>query len=350
MSEKRALITGVTGQDGAYLAELLTRKGYRVYGTFRRTSSPNFWRLQHLGVTDKVTLIPVDLGDTSSLIEAIKIAQPTEVYNLAAQSFVGASYETPISTAEATGLAVCRLLEVIRHVSPHSRFYQASTSELYGSNGAIPQDEQTTFRPISPYAAAKLYGHVITTMYRDAYGLFAATGILFNHESPLRGLEFVTRKITNAAAKIKLGLETTLPLGNLEARRDWGFAPEYVEAMWAILQQPKAADYVIATGESFSVQDFCEFAFEHIGLDWREHVRTEPRLLRPLDVNYLQGDATFARKTLGWQHRTNGKRLAELMVEEDLARWERWQRGEKFPWDAPFHNEEMRVMTRSLRV
>ena len=349
---KRALITGITGQDGAYLAKFLLEKGYEVYGTYRRQSSPNFWRLQYLGVFDRINLIPIDLADTSSILEAIKIAEPDEVYHLAAQSFVGASFETPIATGDITGLAVTRILEVIRQVDPEIKFYQASTSELYGNsaNGGEKLNESSPFKPASPYAAAKLYAFHITRIYREAYGIFAVNGILFNHESPLRGLEFVTRKISNAAAKIALGLEKELRLGNLDARRDWGYAPEYVESMWLMLQQDEPDDYVIATGEAHSVREFCEIAFDIVGLDWQECVKVDKRFMRPLDVNYLCGDYSKAKRKLGWEPRTKFKRLVEIMVKEDLNRWERWLNGEKFPWDAPNYPSEYRILTRALRA
>jgi len=348
---KRALITGITGQDGAYLANFLLKKGYEVYGTYRRLSSPNFWRLQHLGIFDEINLIPVDLSDTSSILEAIKISEPDEVYHLAAQSFVGASFETPIATGDVSGLAVTRILEVIRQVNSEIKFYQASTSELYGNSrneGLL--NEETQFKPASPYAAAKLYGYWITRIYREAYGIFAVNGILFNHESPLRGLEFVTRKISNAVAKIALGLEKELILGNLEAKRDWGYAPEYVESMWLMLQQDEPDDYVIATGEAHSVREFCEIAFDIAGLDWQEYVKVDKRFMRPLDVNYLCGDYSKAKKKLGWEPRTMFKQLVKIMVKEDLNRWGRWLNGEKFPWDAPNYPSEYKILTRALRV
>jgi len=349
---KRALITGITGQDGAHLAKFLLEKEYEVYGTYRRLSSPNFWRLQYLGIFDKVNLIPVDLTDTSSILEAIKIAEPDEVYHLAAQSFVGASFETPIATGDVSGLAVTRILEVIRQVNSEIKFYQASTSELFGNsvNGKEKLNENSPFKPASPYAVAKLYGYWITRIYREAYGIFAVNGILFNHESPLRGLEFVTRKISNAVAKIALGLEKELRLGNLEAKRDWGYAPEYVESMWLMLQQDEPDDYVIATGEAHSVKEFCEIAFDIVGLDWQEYVKVDKRFMRPLDVYYLCGDYSKAKKKLGWEPRTKFKQLVKIMVKEDLNRWERWLNGEKFPWDAPNYPSEYRILTRALRV
>ncbi len=255
------MVTGITGQDGAYLAEFLLNKGYKVYGTYRRLSTPNFWRLQYLDIFDKIELLPCDLLDSFSIIETLKITRPDEIYNLAAQSFVGASFEQPIASGEITGLGVAKLLEAIRLVTPEVRFYQASTSEMFGDNPFPQQDENTPFMPSSPYAAAKLYAHQMVNIYRKAYNLHASSGILFNHESPLRGLEFVTRKITNSLAKIKLGLETTLELGNLDSKRDWGYAPEYVEAMWLMLQQENPDDYVIGTNNTHSIREFLDIAF-----------------------------------------------------------------------------------------
>lgn len=347
---KRALITGVTGQDGAYLAQFLLNKGYRVYGTYRRLSTPNFWRLQYLDIFDKVDLIPADLLDTSSIVEAVKVSQPDEIYHLAAQSFVFASFEQPVGAGEITGLGVTRILEVIREINPKIRFYQASTSELYGRGNTMPQTENTPFRPSSPYAAAKLYGHWVTRIYREGYGIFACNGILFNHESPLRGLEFVTRKISNAVAKIALGVDNELRLGNLEAKRDWGYAPEYVESMWLILQQDEPDDYVIATGETHSVREFVERAFTVAGLDWQKYTKVDERFLRPLDVDFLQGDYSKAREKLGWQPQVKFDKLVEIMVREDLSRWRRWLKGERFPWDAPNYPSEDRIISRMLKL
>ncbi len=347
---KSTLITGVTGQDGAYLAKFLLEKDYKVFGTFRRLSTPNFWRLQYLDIFDKVELIPADLLDAASLVEAIKISQPDEIYHLAAQSFVGASFEQPVGAGEITGLGVTRILEAVREINPEIRFYQASTSELYGQGNSEPQREDTVFQPSSPYSAAKLYGYWTTRIYREGYGIFACNGILFNHESPLRGLEFVTRKISNAVAKISLGLETELKLGNLEAKRDWGYAPEYVEAMWLMLQQPEPDDYVVSTNESHSVREFAQRAFALVGLDWREYIRVDHRFCRPLDVNYLQGDYSKARQRLGWEPKTRFDRLVEVMVAEDVSRWKRWLKGERFPWDAPNYPSEDRVLSRVLRL
>jgi len=349
---KRALITGITGQDGAYLAKVLLEKSYEVYGTYRRLSTPNFWRLQSLGAFEKVNLIPIDLADMSSIIEAIQIANPHEIYNLAAQSFVEASFEQPIATANVSGVSVTRFLEAIRHIKPDTKFYQACSSEMFGAigNSARPLTERDALTPLSPYAAAKLYAHWITNIYRDAYSIFACSGICFNHESPIRGLEFVTRKISNAVAKIKLGLEKELILGKLDAKRDWGYAPEYVEAMWLMLQQEKPKDYVVATGEAHSVKEFAEKAFEVAGLDWQNYVNTDKRFLRPLDIECLIGDSSKAKADLGWFPKTDFNKLVEIMVKEDLKRWERWLAGERFPWDAQNYPSEARILTRALKM
>jgi len=347
---KKALITGITGQDGAYLARFLLDKGYQIFGTYRRLSTPNFWRLQYLDIFEKITLIPADLVDAASIVEAIEISKPDEIYHLAAQSFVGASFEQPIGAGEITGLGVTRILEAIRQTNPKIKFYQASTSELYGKGNVEPQTENTLFQPSSPYATAKLYGYWITRIYREGYGIFACNGILFNHESPLRGLEFVTRKISNAAARIALGLETELRLGNLEARRDWGYAPEYVESMWLMLQQDEPDDYVIATNEAHSVKECVKKAFEIAGLDWERHVRVDERFLRPLDVNFLQGNYSKAQQKLGWEPKVKFDKLVEMMVKEDLSRWKKWQKGERFPWDAPNYPSEVNIITRTVRA
>jgi GDPmannose 4,6-dehydratase len=315
---KRVLITGITGQDGSYLAELLLEKGYEVHGMVRRASTENFERIEHL--TDKIRLIQADLLDQSSLVEALEEAQPDEVYNLGAQSFVPTSWRQPVLTAEFTAVGVTRLLEAIRRVNPDIRFYQASSSEMFGKVREVPQSETTPFYPRSPYGVAKAYGHFITVNYRESYGLFAVSGILFNHESPRRGLEFVTRKISDGVARIKLGLADELRLGNLDAKRDWGFAGDYVEAMWLMLQAETADDYVIATGEEHSVQEFVDIAFEHAGLDPNQHVRTDPEFLRPAEVDHLVGDAAKAREQLGWRPRVSFKELAEMMVDADLER------------------------------
>jgi GDPmannose 4,6-dehydratase len=350
---KRALITGITGQDGAYLAHFLLDKGYEVYGTYRRLSTPNFWRLEYLNVFDKVNLIPADLSDTGSIVEALKISEPEEVYHLAAQSFVEASFETPVATGDITGLAVARILEAIRQNCNDVKFYFAATSEMFGKAGLItnrPLREDDFFHPMSPYAAAKLYGYWITKIYREGYGIFAVNGILFNHESPLRGLEFVTRKIANEVAKISLGLSRELRLGNLKAKRDWGYAPEYVESMWLMLQQKEPDDYIIATGDPHSVKDFVEEAFKVVELDCRDYIKVDKRFFRPLDVPYLAGDYSKARDKLGWKPKTGFNKLVEIMVEEEISRWTRWLNGERFPWDAPNYSSENKVLTRALRM
>lgn len=346
---KKALITGVTGQDGAYLAKFLLERGYKVFGTYRRLSTPNFWRLQYLGIFKKINLIPADLLDSSSLMEAIKISDPDEVYNLAAQSFVGASFEQPVGSGEITGLGVTRVLESLRRMECKARFYQASTSEMFGSSPA-PQSEETPFKPSSPYAAAKLYGHWVTKTYREGYDMFACSGILFNHESPLRGLEFVTRKITNAVAKIAMGKEKELDLGNLASKRDWGYAPEYVEAMWLMLQNKTPEDFVIATGETHTVKEFVEKSFDAAGLDWQEYVKTDKRFFRPLDVDLLRGDSSKAVKKLGWKPNTKFSGLVKIMVKEDIDRWERWEKGERFPWDAPNYPNENKILSRYFKL
>jgi len=347
---KRALITGITGQDGAYLAKFLLDKGYDVYGTYRRSSTPNFWRLQYLEIFDKINLIPADLIDATSIIEAIKISEPDEVYHLAAQSFVGASFEQPVGTGEITGLGVTKILEAIRHINSDIRFYQASTSELYGKGNSTSMNEDSPFKPSSPYAAAKLYGYWLTRMYREGYKIFACNGILFNHESPLRGLEFVTRKTSNAAAKIALGIEREVRLGNLDAKRDWGYAPEYVESMWLMLQQKEPDDYVIATNEAHSVKEFVERAFEVVGLDWQEYVKVDKRFFRPLDVNFLRGNYSKAKQKLGWTPKVKFDKLVKIMVKEDLDRWEKWQSGERFSWDAPSYPSEGKITSRYQRI
>tara|TARA_Y100000768_G_scaffold388196_1_gene382719 strand:+ start:837 stop:1868 length:1032 start_codon:yes stop_codon:yes gene_type:complete len=318
--KKKALITGITGQDGAYLAEFLIEKGYKVYGTFRRTSNPNFGRLKTLNILSEIELIPFDLLDQSSIINTLKLTNPDEIYNLAAQSFVGASFEQPSATGEITGLGLTRLIDSIRVVCPNSKFYQASSSEMFGGEqGTAPQNEQTPFCPRSPYAAAKLYSHWVTINYREAYNMFACCGILFNHESPLRGLEFVTRKITYAVAKIKQGKQDKLFLGNLDAKRDWGFAKDYVEAMWLMLQQKKPIDYVIATGQTNTVREFANYAFNVVGLNYKDYVEIDKKFFRPTEVDILLGDPTKAQQELNWNpNKTSFKELVELMVESDM--------------------------------
>ena len=347
---KKALITGITGQDGAYLAQFLLKKGYKVYGTYRRLSTPNFWRLHALQVIDKVDLISFDLLDQSSMINVINRVKPDEIYNLAAQSFVGASFEQPISTAEVTGLGVTRLIDTAKSIDPKIRFYQASSSEMFGKAQEIPQTESTPFYPRSPYAAAKLYAHWIVKNYREAYNLHASNGILFNHESPLRGLEFVTRKITNAVARIKLGLQKKLSMGNLDAKRDWGFAPDYVRAMWMMLQQKKPGDFVIASGETHTVKEFAKLAFEHVNLNYKDFIVTDPRFLRPSEVELLHGDSTKARNILKWKPKYSFNDLIRIMVEADIDRWQRYMDGERFAWDAPNDNNWDRLLTKGKKI
>lgn len=315
---RTALITGITGQDGSYLAEFLLEKGYRVFGMYRRRSMENFERIQHL--QDKIELVPGDLHDQNSLVNLINEVRPNEIYNLAAQSFVPTSFQQPILTGEVNALGVTRLLEAIRVIDKSIRFYQASTSEMFGKAQQVPQNENTPFYPRSPYGVAKVYAHWITVNYRESYGMFNCSGILFNHESPRRGLEFVTRKIAHGVARIKLGLAKELVLGNLEAKRDWGYAPDYVEAMWLMLQQPEPDDYVIATGETHSVREFAEVAFNHVGLNWKNYVRVDQKFVRPADVDLLVGDASKARKKLGWRPRVSFSELVKIMVDAELER------------------------------
>jgi len=316
--KKRALITGITGQDGSYLAELLLEKGYDVYGMIRRLSAPNSWRIEHL--LDQITLKPADLLDQLSLMRLIEETRPQEIYNLAAMSFVPASWDQPMLTGEFNAQGVTRMLDAVRRVDPSIRFYQASSSEMFGKVREVPQNELTPFYPRSPYGVSKVFAHHITINYRESYDLFAVSGILFNHESPRRGLEFVTRKVTDGVARIKLGLSDVLPMGNVEAHRDWGFARDYVQAMWLMLQQDRPDDYVIATGISHSVQELIEIAFAHVGLDWRKHVRTDPTLIRPAEVDHLLGDATKARTELGWTPKVDFQQLVRMMVDADLER------------------------------
>ena len=315
---KTALITGITGQDGSYLAELLLSEGYRVVGMTRRTSTDVHERIQH--IVDDIEFVSGDLLDQSSITSIIGAVKPDEVYNLAAQSFVPTSWDQPVLTGEFTALGVTRVLEAIRTTNPRIRFYQASSSEMFGKVQAVPQNEQTPFYPRSPYGVAKLYGHWITINYRESYDLYAVSGILFNHESSRRGKEFVTRKITDGVARIKLGLAKELRLGNLDARRDWGFAGDYVRAMWMMLQQPAADDYVIATGATRSVGEFVRAAFEHVDLDWERYVVVDPRFYRPAEVDVLVGDASKAQRVLGWEPETSFERLVETMVQADLER------------------------------
>ncbi len=312
----KALITGITGQDGSYLADLLLSKGYDVSGMVRRASTESFERIDH--IRDRIELVQADLLDPSSLAQALRDVQPAEIYNLAAQSFVPTSWSQPVLTGEFTGLGVVRMLEAMREVCPGARFYQASSSEMYGKVREVPQNELTPFHPRSPYAVAKTYGHYITVNYRESYGLYAVSGILFNHESPRRGREFVTRKISDGVARIKLGLSQELRLGNLDAQRDWGFAGDYVRAMWQMLQQADPEDYVVATGHTHSVKDFLEVAFDHVGLHWRDYVVQDPRFMRPAEVDQLVGDAGKAQRQLGWEPSVSFEELVRLMVDADL--------------------------------
>ncbi len=318
MAQKVALITGITGQDGSYLAELLLSKGYKVYGMVRRASVEKFDRIEH--IRDQVELIQGDLLDQYSLISVLKQTKPREVYNLAAQSFVPTSWAQPVLTSEFTAIGVTRMLESIRLVDPTIRFYQASSSEMYGKVRETPQTEMTPFYPRSPYGVAKVYGHYITVNYRESYDLFAVSGILFNHESPRRGLEFVTRKVTDGVARIKLGLANELRMGNLDARRDWGFAGDYVEAMWLMLQQDVADDYVIATGETHTVKKLVEIAFEHAGLEWEKYVKLDAAFLRPAEVDLLVGDPSKAMKQLGWKPKVTFEQMTRMMVDADIER------------------------------
>src|SRR3954454_5605094 len=316
----RALITGITGQDGSYLAEFLLEKGYEVHGMVRRASTEKFERIEH--VRNRITLHQGDLLDQRSLVDTMREARPDEIYNLAAMSFVAVSWVQPTLTAEFTGVGVTKMLEAMRESCPEARFYQASSSEMFGKVREVPQTETTPFHPRSPYGVAKAYGHFLTVNYRESYGLYAVSGILFNHESPRRGLEFVTRKITDGAARISLGIADKLPLGNLNAQRDWGFAGDYVEAMWLMLQQPEPTDYVVSTGVAHAVRDVCRIAFERVGLDYEACILADEALFRPAEVDHLLGDATKARSRLGWEPRVGFQELIEMMVDADVARHE----------------------------
>ena len=312
---KKALITGITGQDGSYLAELLIAKGYEVYGMVRRSSTENFGRIEH--IRDKIKLLQADLLDEFSIISAVKESNPDEIYNLAAQSFVPTSWDQPVLTGEFTALGVTRILEAIRHVNKQIRFYQASSSEMFGKVMEVPQKETTPFYPRSPYGVAKVYGHYITVNYRESYNIFASSGILFNHESPRRGLEFVTRKVTYNAVKIKLGLGDSISLGNLDAKRDWGFAGDYVEAMYLMLQQEKPDNYVIATGETHTVEELVKTAFDYLNLDWKKYVKIDPKFIRPAEVELLIGDSAKAKNELGWSPKYSFEELVKMMVDAD---------------------------------
>lgn len=343
---KSALITGISGQDGAYLAKLLLEKKYKVYGTYRRLSTPNFWRLQYLDVFGKINLIPADMLDSASIASALVKSNPDEVYHLAAQSFVGVSFDQPIYTTNVTGIGTVRILDEIKKFNKKIKFYQASSSEMYGSEKSLIKNENTAFHPSSPYAIAKLYSHWTVNMYRQAYDMFAVSGILFNHESPLRGLEFVTRKVSNGVAKIALGISKELKLGNLDAKRDWGYAPEYVEGMWKMMQQKTPDDYVLATNESHSIKELVQEACNVAGIS-PKCIKSTKENFRPFDVQNLKGDYTKAKKKLGWKPKTKFKELVKIMVKEDISRWERWQKKEYFPWDA-FTSGEDSVIVKKI--
>ena len=323
MTKKKALITGITGQDGAYLSKLLLDKGYQVYGLLARRSSPTIWRLEYLKVLDKVTLLEGDLTDIASISRALLASEPDEVYNLGAQSFVATSWEQPLLTAGATGLGALHILEALRQVRPQARFYQASTSEMFGKIQEPMQSETTPFYPRSPYGVSKLFAHWMTINYRESFNIFGCSGILFNHESPLRGIEFVTRKVTDAVARIKLGAQDKLALGNIDAKRDWGFSGDYVEAMWLMLQQDAPDDFVVATGRTTTVRDMCRIAFDHVGLDYEKYVVIDPRFYRPAEVEVLLGNPAKAKAKLGWEARTSLEDLMRMMVDADLARVKR---------------------------
>lgn len=340
---KIALITGITGQDGTYLAQFLLSKNYKVFGTYRRVSTPNFWRLHYLNIYPKVELIPADITDSRSISEIFEKSQPDEVYNLSAQSFVGASFDQPLHTGEITAFSVVRILDEIRKHKKEIKFYQASSSEMYGVEKSPIKNEDTPFHPASPYAIAKLYAYWSTKMYREAYGIYSTNGILFNHESPIRGLEFVTRKISNGVAKISLGLSNKLELGNLSAKRDWGYAPEYVEGMWKMLQQKKPDDYVLATNETHSIKEFVEEACKVAGIS-SSKIKSTKQNFRPYDVPDLRGDYSKANRILDWKPRTTFKKLVKIMVEEDISRWQRWLKGEHFPWDAAVSGYDSQVI------
>lgn len=320
---KKALITGITGQDGAYLSKFLLDKGYEVYGLLARRSSPTTWRLDYLGVLDKVRLIDGDLTDIASIIRALIISKPDEVYNLGAQSFVATSWEQPLLTADATGLGALHILEALRQVRPEARFYQASTSEMFGKIQEPAQSEKTPFYPRSPYGVSKLFAHWMTINYRESFNIFGCSGILFNHESPLRGIEFVTRKVTDAVARIKFGVQDKLALGNIDAKRDWGFSGDYVEAMWAMLQQEKPDDFVVATGRTTTVRDMCRIAFEYVGLDYEKYVFIDPKFYRPAEVEVLLGNPAKAKAILGWEAKTSLDELMKMMMDADLVRVKR---------------------------
>ena len=343
---KIALITGITGQDGAYLAKFLLEKNYKVFGTFRRLSTPNYWRLHYLGIYEKIRFLPCDITDSRSISECVEKSDPDEIYHLAAQSFVAASFDQPEYTTETTGLGTMRVLDVVKRSPKKIKFYQASSSEMYGDEPSKIKNEATPFQPSSPYAISKLYAHWTVNLYRKAYGIHGASGILFNHESSLRGLEFVTRKITNGVAKISLGLAKNLKLGNMSAKRDWGYAPEYVEGMWTMLQQKNPDDYILATNETHTVKEFVDEACKVAGIT-SSKIQTSKENFRPFDVQYLKGDYSKAEKKLGWKPKTKFKKLVKLMVEEDLSRWERWLKKEYFPWDAIVSGEDSKIINKN---
>jgi len=338
------LITGILGQDGAYLAKFLLKKGYKVFGIYRRLSTPNFWRLHYLDIFDKINLIPGDVLDSASIASALEKSQPKEVYHLSAQSFVGVSFSQPLYTTNVTALGTVRMLDEIKKFDNKIKFYQASSSEMFGNEKSSMKNEKTPFMPTSPYAISKLYSHWTVNMYRQAYDMFAVSGILFNHESPLRGLEFVTRKVSNGVAKISLGLSKKLKLGNLKAKRDWGYAPEYVEGMWKMIQQKKPDDYVLATNETHSIRELVDEACKVAGISTKCVISSKENL-RPFDVLELRGDYSKAKKKLGWTPKTKFKKLIKIMVEEDISRWQRWQKKDYFPWDAFTSGEDSSFST-----
>lgn len=328
----RALITGITGQDGAYLAQFLLKKGYKVFGTYRKSSSQNFWRLEYLNIRDKIELIAADIADSTSIAKSLMMSDPHEFYHLAAQSYVGASFDQPLHTFDITGSSTVRILEEIKKYNNKIKFYNAASSEMYGNEPSIIKNESTPFHPISPYAIARVLGYWTVNLYRNSYGLHAVNGILFNHESPIRGLEFVTRKISNGVARISLGLQNNLVLGNLSAKRDWGYAPEYVEGMWKMLQLKKPDNYVLATNTSHSIKEFVEEACKIANISVRK-VHTARENFRPHDIQNMRGSYVKAKRKFGWEPKTNFKKLVKIMVDEDIDRWTRWVKGERFPWD-----------------
>jgi GDPmannose 4,6-dehydratase len=338
--EKRVLVTGITGQDGALLAKMLLQRGFDVFGTYRRISSPNFWRLSYLGIVDKIHLVPCDILDPTSVFRVIKSIQPEYIFNLAAQSQVLASFDSPIITSQITGISVVNFLEGILRLDKSIKFYNAATSELFGNNGVSGSfDEESPMKPSSPYAVSKLYAYWMVKVYRESYGLFAVNGILFNHESEIRGLEFVTRKISNEVAKIKLGLSTKIRLGNIESYRDWGYAPDYVDAMYMMMESEEADDFVVATNETHQVKEFLKIAFEYVDLDYKDHLEISPKFMRPTDVNYLRGSHDKITRKLGWKPNTTFSELVRIMVKADTERWRNLKAGHIVPTDALFYDE-----------